>query len=160
MIIISDTTPLSELSKIGQLNLLKDIFGQVIIPQEVYNEVTTGTHPATTEVPLAKWIEVRMVSDSQKVLNLKNTTRLGWGECGAIILAEELGADRLLIDDSPARREAESRNLPVVGTVGILLLAKQQGLIPNVKEVLDDLIANGKRISQQLYQQVLNSAKE
>lgn len=77
-----------------------------------------------------------------------------------MILAEELGAGRLLIDDSPARRVAESRTLPVVGTVGILLLAKQQGLISSVKEVLDALINNGKHISQQLYQQVLNLAQE
>lgn len=160
MIIVSDTTPLSELAKVGQLNLLRDIFGQVIIPQEVYNEVTAGTHPAATAVPLMNWIEVRSVSDSQKVLELRNSTKLGWGECGAIILAEELSANRLLIDDSPARKIAESRKLPVIGTVGILLLAKQQSLIPSVKEVLDALIDNGKRISQSLYQQVLNAAKE
>ncbi|XWK86938.1 MAG: hypothetical protein U7127_22440 [Phormidium sp.] len=59
MIVVSDTTPLSELVKVGKLDLLRDVFGQVIIPQEVYIEVTTGTHPAAREVPLANWIEVR-----------------------------------------------------------------------------------------------------
>ncbi|MFB2934822.1 DUF3368 domain-containing protein [Aerosakkonemataceae cyanobacterium BLCC-F154] len=160
MIVIADTTPLSELAKVGQMNLLRDVFGQVILPEEVYQEVTTGTHPAAIEVPLAKWIQVRSISDSQKLLELRITTKLGLGECAAIILAQELNADRLLLDDFPARRVAESRNLPVTGTVGTLILAKQQGLIPNVKDVLDALIMQGKRISQALYKEVLAIANE
>lgn len=160
MIIVSDTTPLSELAKVGQLNLLRDIFGQVIIPEEVYNEVTTGTHPAVSAVQSATWIEVRSVSDIQKVSALQGTTKLDLGECAAIILAEELGVDQLLIDDLAARRVALSRNLPVIGTVATLLLAKEQGLISSVKEVLDALIAQGKRISQRLYHEALATAQE
>ena len=71
---------------------------------------------------------------------LKTITNLGWGECAAMILAEELEADQLLIDDLEARRVALSRNLKIIGTIGILLVAKQQGLIPKIKDVLDDLI--------------------
>jgi predicted nucleic acid-binding protein len=160
VIIVSDTTPLSELAKVGQLNLLRDMFGQVIIPEEVYNEVTTGTHPAVSAVQSATWIEVRSVSDIHKVSALQDTTQLDLGECAAIILAEELGVDQLLIDDLAARRVALSRNLPIIGTIGTLLLAKDQGLIPSVKEVLDALIAQGKRISQRLYQEALAVAQE
>ncbi len=160
MIIVSDTTPLSELAKVGQLNLLRDVFGRVIIPEEVYNEVTTGTHPAVSGVQSATWIEVRSVSDTQKVSALQGATNLDLGECAAIILAEELDVDQLLIDDLAARRVALSRNLPVIGTIGTLLLAKDQGLVPSVKEVLDALIAQGKRISQQLYQETLLTAQE
>jgi len=160
VIVIADTTPLSELAKVGQMNLLRDVFGQVIIPEEVYQEVTTGTHPAAIEVPLATWIQVRSVSDHQKLLELRITTKLGLGECAAIILAQELNADRLLVDDLPARQLAESRNLPVTGTVGTLLIAKQKGLISNVKDVLDALIAQGARISQRVYQEALAIANE
>ncbi len=160
MIIVSDTTPLSELAKVGQLNLLRDVFGRVIIPEEVYNEVTTGTHPAVSVVQSATWIEVRSVSDTQKVSALQGATNLDLGECAAIILAEELDVDQLLIDDLAARRVALSRNLPIIGTIGILLLAKDQGLIPSVKDVLDALIAQGKRISQRLYQESLAIAQE
>jgi hypothetical protein len=71
-----------------------------------------------------------------------------------------LGVDQLLIDDLAARRVALSRNLPIIGTIGTLLLAKQQGLIPSVKEVLDALIAEGKRISQRLCQEALATAQE
>ena len=160
MIIVADTTPLSELAKVGRLNLLRDVYRQIIIPPEVYNEAIAGTHPAVEQVRLADWIEVRSVSNSQKVLVLKEAKKLGLGECAAIILAEELGAKRLLIDDRNGRREALSRNLPVIGIVGILLLAKQQGLIPEIKDILDALLAQETRISQRLYQYALTTARE
>ena len=160
MIIVSDTTPLSELAKVGQVYLLRDVFGQVIIPKEVHDELIRGNHPAIAALQTVDWIEVREVSDSQKVSTLRTQTQLGLGECGAIILAEELGADRLLLDDREARREALSRNLPVIGTIGVLLIAKRRGLIPSVKQILDALIAQGTYISQKLYQDVLTQAQE
>ncbi|MBS3028218.1 MAG: DUF3368 domain-containing protein [Dolichospermum sp. DET50] len=160
MIVVSNTTPFSELAKVGRMNLLGDIFGKVIIPQEVYDEITTGTHPAVNAVKSANWIEVLSIRNSQQVSILQSETNLDLGECAAIILAEELGADRVLIDEWAARKVAKSRHLPVTGTVGILLIAKHQGLIESVKPVLDELMAQGKRISQQLYQEVLDMAKE
>lgn len=160
MIIVSDTTPLSQLAKVGKLNLLHDIYGKIIIPQEVYHEVTTGNHPAVNLVQLADWIERRTISSSEKVSTLKTITNLGWGECAAMILAEELEADQLLIDDLEARRVALSRNLKITGTLGILLVAKQLGLITSVQEVLAALITKGKRINTRLYQEVLSTAQE
>ncbi|NET62593.1 MAG: DUF3368 domain-containing protein [Symploca sp. SIO2E6] len=160
MIVISDTTPLSELAKVGQMNLLGLVFRQVILPQEVYDEVTTGTHPAVTAVKSADWIKVFSVKNPEKVSDLRALTKLGLGECAAIVLAEELNAQRLLIDDFEARQEAISRNLPVIGTVGILLLAKEQGLINSVKEILDALMAQNTRISPKLYQYALTIAQE
>jgi len=160
LIVVSDTTPLSELAKIGRLDLLREIYERVIIPQEVFDEATTGTHPATVAVPAANWIEVRVVTDSRQVLALHTSTSLGLGECAAIVLAEELNADRLLIDDLAARREAQLRNLPLIGTVAIVLLAKKLGIIPAVKTLLDDLMTQGTRISQKLYRDALSVAKE
>jgi uncharacterized protein len=69
MIVVSNTTPLSELAKVGKMYLLRDIFGQVIIPQQVYDEVTTGNHPAVEQVRSATWLEIRTVSDEQKVIS-------------------------------------------------------------------------------------------
>lgn len=160
MIVVSNTTPLSELAKVGKMYLLRDIFGQVIIPQQVHDEVTTGNHPAVKQVRSATWLEIRTVSDEQKVINLQRQTGLDRGESAAIVLAEELNAQRLLIDEWAGREVAKSRNLPIIGTVGILLIAKQQGLIPKVKPILDDLIRAGKRIQPSLYQDVLKIAEE
>lgn len=111
-------------------------------------------------VQSASWIEVRTVSSSNKVLALHASSRLGLGECAALTLAEELGAHRLLIDDRAARREAEVRGLPFAGTITTLLVAKQRGIIASVKEVLDDLVAHGTRISKRLYRDTLTAARE
>lgn len=132
----------------------------MIIPQQVYLEVTTGNHPAVRQVQSATWLEVRSICELQKVSNLQIETGLDVGECAAIVLAEELNAQRLLIGEWAGRKVAQSRNLPIIGTLGILLIAKQKGLIPRVKMVLDDLILVGKRISPKLYQEVLNTARE
>lgn len=160
LIVVSNTTPISELAKIGRLNLLRDVYSRLFVPREVYDEVTTGKHPAVTQIRIADWIELRPVGDAQKVLDLHAVTQLGLGECAAMILAEEIGAHRLLIDDRAARREAQRRGLPLIGTLGTLLLAKQRGLIPHLKEPLDDLIAHGARISEQLYRETLAAAHE
>jgi len=160
VIVVSDTTPLSELAKVEQLGLLRDVFGQVIVPQEVYDEVTTGSHPAVVVIQSATWIEVRFVQDTSQIAALRESTKIHLGEAAAIILAEELGAQQVLIDDLRARRVAKARLLPVTGTIGTLLLAKEQGLIVQVKSILDDLMAVGKRISPRLYQEVLAIAQE
>ena len=160
MIVIADTTPLSELAKVGQLNLLRDIFGEIIIPQQVYHEVSQGNHPAAGIIKRQSWISVRTVSDDRKISLLQVSTKLHLGESAAIILAEELAADWLLLDDRRARQVAESKCLPIIGTIGILLLAKDEGLIPSIKEIMDNLMAQGKRISSQLYREALAIAQE
>lgn len=160
MIVVSDTTPISELTKIGRLTLLREVYPRVIIPQEVYDELMAGPLVVVAAMQSANWIEVHVVSDSTEVLVLHASTQLGLGECAALILAEELGAHRVLIDDRAGRREATARGVPVTGTIGTLLVAKQQGFIASIKEVLDDLRAQGTRISDQLYRDALGAAGE
>jgi uncharacterized protein len=160
MVIVSNTTPISELAKVEQLQLLRDVFGQVIIPQEVYDELMVGNHPAVLAMQSANWIEVRAVSDRPSLQALQTQTNLDLGECAAILLAEELKADRLIIDEKAARQIAKSRRLPVIGTIAVLLLAKQRDLRPSVKDILDAMIDKGTRISAKLYQQALLIAEE
>ena len=160
MIVVSDTTPISELAKIDRLTLLREVYQRVIIPQEVYDEVMAGPLVVVAATQSANWIEVHGVSDSTKLLVLHASTQLGLGECAALIIAEELRADRVLIDDRAGRREATARGLPVTGTIGTLLVAKQQGIIASIKDVLDDLRAHGTRISEQLYGDALAAAGE
>lgn len=82
------------------------------------------------------------------------------GESEAIVLARESGAKLILLDDRAARRKARTLGLPMIGTLGVLLMAKDRGLLPLLKPLLDTLQQVGFRMSNDLYQQVLNSAGE
>jgi uncharacterized protein len=122
MIIIADTTPLSELAKIDGLWLLAELFGEIIIPAEVFEELSQGSHPAAKMIQSLNWIAVCNVENPEKIAVLQQSTGLHLGECSAIILAQQLSADRLLLDEQDARKVAISYGLPVVGTVGVLIL--------------------------------------
>jgi predicted nucleic acid-binding protein len=160
VIIVSNTTPMSELAKVGQLNLLKKLFGRIIIPEEVYHEVTTGKHPAASAVLSANWIDVFTIQYPEQLLQLQVDYKLDLGEAATIILAEELNANRVLIDEKLGRKVAQLRNLPVTGTIGLLLIAKNRGIIREIKPILDQFLSQGKRISTILYQEVLDIAGE
>ena len=159
MIIVSDTTPISELAKVGRLHLLADLFGTVIIPPQVFEELSAGNHPAAAVVSQLDWLDIREV-DATSTQSLMQLNNLDLGESAAIILAEALKAEQLLIDERAARKVARSRNLPVIGTVGLLILAKQRGLIESVKTELNALMSNGMRLSEQVYQDALMLAQE
>ena len=160
MIIVSDTTPISELAKVDHLDLLPKLFGKVVIPQGVFDELQVGEHPAAKLVQDLSWLEVVTVNNQQLVRELQQSFKLDLGESEAIALAEEIGASQLLIDERAARKVAMARKLPLIGTVGILLLAKRRGLLDSVKDVLDEMKAQGMRISDRLYVQVLTLAQE
>ena len=149
MIIVSDTTPISELAKVNHLDLLPKLFGKVTITQGVFDELQVGEHPAAKLVQNLSWLEVATV-DNQQVVK----------ESEAVALAEEIGASQLLIDEKAARKVAMARKLPLIGTVGVLLLAKRRGVLASVKDVLDEMQAQGMRISDRLYVQVLTLAQE
>jgi predicted nucleic acid-binding protein len=162
MNIVVNSTPLIELSKIRRLTLLRDVYSKIIIPEEVHSEVVIQGvgQPGAAEVRTATWIEVRAVTNPNSVMNLHVNTQLGLGECGVIVLAEEIHAQRVIIDDKAARQIAQARGLPVIGTVGVLIVAKTRGIIPNVRDILDVLRTHGMRISPRLYQQILTAAGE
>lgn len=160
MIVVCDTTPISELAKVNYLNLLPKLFGRVIIPQGVHDELMTGNHPAALRVRELSWLDIVAVNNRLTVKELQQVGNLDLGESEAIALAEEMRADRLLIDEKAARRVAMARNLPLIGTMGVLLLGKRQGELENVKDVLDQMQQQGTRISDRLYTQVLILARE
>ena len=160
MIIVSDTTPISELAKVDYLDLLPKLFGKVVIPQGVFDELQVGEHPAAQLVQNLSWLEVVTVDNQQLVRELQQSFKLDLGESEAIALAEEISASQLLIDERAARKVAMARKLPLIGTVGILLLAKRRGLLDSVKDVLNEMQAQGMRISDRLYVQVLTLAQE
>jgi hypothetical protein len=161
VIVVSDSSPLIALSAVGRLELLKDLFGTVLVPQTVYTEVVRpGSElPGEREVGQADWIEVHPVGNTGlvKVLGLD----LDPGESEAIVLAMESGADLLLVDERKARRVASRLGLNVVGTIGLLVLAKQKGLLTAIRPVLDALGTQaGFRIGARVYDQALRLAGE
>lgn len=160
MSVVSDATPLISLTAIGALDLLAQLFGTILIPQTVYHEVVIAGagKPGAQAVANAAWIQTRVVRDRRAVKALMNNGGLDQGESEALVLAQELQATLLLLDDLAARQLAQQ--MPITGTLGVLLLAKRQGLIPLVRPYLDALLAAGSYLDQPLYQLVIQLAGE
>jgi predicted nucleic acid-binding protein len=130
MIVIADTSPINYLVRIEQIDLLPELFGQVFIPPSVRDELMDAGAPE----PVRRWIAdspawLRVHAPTQSADAALLTAALDAGEHDAIILAQELAADQIIIDDMDARREAERRHLTVTGTVGILRAAAALGLV-------------------------------
>ncbi|PNW34120.1 UNVERIFIED_CONTAM: nucleic acid-binding protein [Euhalothece sp. KZN 001] len=166
MIIVSDTSPITNLAAIQTLDLLQFLYGSIIIPVAVYNELTQADSkkavPGATEVQTYSWIQTRPIQNLQKVNEiLVVNSNIHLGEAEAIVLALELKADLLLMDERRGRTLAMSYQLKVTGLLGVLLQAKKQGRIVAVKPLLEQLINDAEfRINDQLYEQVLQLAKE
>jgi uncharacterized protein len=163
VIIVSDTSPLSGLAIIGSLSLLQQLYEQVLIPPAVANELARGGEDddRITLVLSLNWIEVRQPTNVQLVAMLENERNLDRGEAEAIVLALELGADELLIDERLGRREANQRGLSIIGLLGVLLVAKRRGMVVAVRPLVDDLVVQaGFRVSGQLYAEILVAAGE
>ncbi len=160
MIVVSDSSPLIGLCAIGKLELLKSLYQKIYIPESVFEEVAgSGSRTGANEIKNASWIERRKVSP-RKIDRLSVKIGLGKGETAALILASEIKADLLIIDDLKARKNAQMRNQAIIGILGIFLLAKSQNLLSEVRQSLDDLIVSGYWISPNLYQKILESAGE
>ncbi len=153
MIVVSNSTPLIALSRINKFGLLREYFGEIHIPEEVFDEVVTrgGNLSGAEEAASAEWIKVGNVGNKIAVESLSIT--LDRGEAEAILLAREKDA-LLIIDDGDGRRTAESLGLKITGTLGILLLAHEDGKL-DLKTAIDDLMAAGFRLSEKEYKRIL-----
>ncbi|NUQ63346.1 MAG: DUF3368 domain-containing protein [Pirellulales bacterium] len=138
MIVVSNTSPIMNLAAIGQLDLLRHLYGRVIIPQAVYNELASRPDlPGGTEVQSSDWIATEPAGNAHLVQSL--LVELDRGEAEAIALALELKADLVLIDERLGRRIAGRLGLRFVGVLGVLIEAKHAGRIGAVKPLVDDL---------------------
>ena len=164
MIVVSDTSPITNLAAIAQLDLLQQLYTSLIIPTAVYNEMVEVDKvvPGAVEVQTLSWIETQAVADAQRVTDLQTSQEnIDLGEAEAIILAVELKAELLLMDERRGRALATSYGLSVTGLLGVLLQAKRNGLISAVKPLMDELIERVDfRVSSQLYTTILQSAGE
>lgn len=158
---VSNSSPLINLARIGKLNLLPRIFGRIIIPNAVWQEVTVEDqdYPGADEIRQAKWIQRAAVSNRQLVHSLRQ--ELDAGEAEAIALAVEINADWLLMDERLGRQTARHFELGYIGLIGVGKLAKMRGEVSALKPLLDQLRdLAGFRISQSLYEQVLRETGE
>jgi predicted nucleic acid-binding protein len=163
LIVVSDTSTITNLAAIERLPLLAQLYTQVIIPNAVYRELVDLEFPVpgTIEVQSASWLQVRQVVQNRVVEQLQNEARLDLGESEALALALELGAELLLIDERRGRAEATRLGLRITGLLGVLIEAKHKNLLAAVKPLMDALIATSEfRVSPVLYNQILEMVDE
>lgn len=146
--VVLDSTCLIALEKIGRLDLLPGLFSHLHAPPAVADEFGRSL----------PWLTVTSVSNQFSVTVLR--TQLDRGEAEALVLASELAAERVVLDHKKARRIAGTLELRVIGTVGIVLRAKQAGMIEACRPVLEELRRVGFHISEALFKEALRLADE
>ena len=147
--IISDTSCFIILSKIEELDLLKKVYGQIITTSDIVEEFGE-------ELP--EWIIIENVNDKsrQRILELQ----IDRGESSAIALALEIPNSTLILVDFKARKIAQQLGIPVTGTIGVIIKAKLNGIIPSIKPYLDKIKETNFRISAEIELQALKEANE
>jgi predicted nucleic acid-binding protein len=157
VIVVSNSTPLIALARLGRLNLLASLFKRILIPAEVQHEVTVAGRglPGAEEVRNANWIEVAPRRSSADPSLTQACLNLGEGERGAILLAKTLPADLILLDEWKARRVAREAGLSMVGSIGILEAAARSGLVSDLRQAYIDLLLHGIRFDIKLLQDSL-----
>ena len=153
MIVVADSSPLVILAKLRCFDLLNKIYAKVSISTEVHREVVVSGAglPGASEVANASWVEVRAVQPARLAAAIGQKHALGAGELSTILLAKEIGADTVLLDDHKARRLAANEGLRVRGSVGLLESFYVQGHLADLREAFRQL-----RASSYIEENVLN----
>lgn len=148
-IIISDTSCLILLSKINELDILKQVGSEIFITPEIKNEFGL-------EIP--SWVMIKSPKDKhyQRILEMDLDT----GEASAIALSFEFSHAILILDDQKARKTAEKLNLRFSGSFGLILRAKQMGKVKKIRPLIEKIKKTNFRFSEQLIQAVLDEAGE
>ena len=156
--IVSNTTPILSILKIGKLDLLREIYGEITIPNAVHQEIETGRNKVYyQDLRLLNWI---------KIEDIKNTDSRAYfvdlddGEAEVLILAKESNADLVIMDEVMGRRYARQLEFSITGTIGILLKAKANGIISSVSKLLTELSEKGTWLSPKLISKAKELANE
>ena len=157
--VIVDTTPIIALSLLDLLGLFQGLFGRVVIPPAVRTEIQVGARDRSREVNLAAapWVETLDLADPARADLLADLDR---GEAEVIALAQETRARLVVIDERLGRQHARRLGLPLTGTIGILLRAKEKGLVPSLRPLLATLQAGGIYLGAALVDEALRLAGE
>lgn len=159
MIVVSDTTPIISLLKAGHLELLRDLYGKVLIPKAVFRELTENPVYLKESgiIKKSEFLEVSEAGNRKAVNVLRSVTGLDAGESEALILYDEQKADLLLMDERKGRSVAKQLNVRHVGTAGILMLAYDKGLLQpaEVKSCIDTMLDNDIRLDKKICNAVM-----
>ena len=159
MIVVSDTTPLISLMKAARLEVLQQLFGEVLIPTAVFHELTSNDcfQEEAQQIRDCPYIRVVSVSETKAVDVLRRSTGLDLGESEAIIYADDNNAHIILMDEAKGRQVAKAMGLYIMGTVGVLLAAFDEKILSaaDVKDALERLKQSNRRISDSLIQAAL-----
>jgi len=147
--VISDSSCLIALDNIDMISILRELYGKIYLTEEVYHEFSKSVED---------WIEIKPVSNKHYIQILNQSVDLG--ESSTIALSLELTDSLMILDDLKARKLANGLNLKFTGLLGVILKAKQEGVIQSVSEVLNKLKAVNFRISQAIENEVLRLANE
>lgn len=168
--VVSNSSPLIYLAKIGRLNLIKNVYGKIWIPEAVFNEaVTQGkilkiTDASIIEEAVGKWIlKERIKAETDlKYAFLDENDKIGLGEKQALKLCKQLNADIFIVDDKEARRVSRILKINPIGTCGILVQAHRKGLISinEAQEILDNLIKVKFRIDSIVYSSITKQLRK
>ncbi len=158
MIVVADTSPLNYLVLLGHIDILAKIYAEVLVPRSVLDELHDSDAPAEVRAWVSAppvWLQIStLIFRLDPLLD-----RLDQGEQDAILLAESVKAERLIIDDLEGRREAANRGLPVIGTLGILAEAARRNLL-DLPQALVALQATNFHVAPELIKLLLaNDAK-
>ena len=152
--IIGDSSALVALAVVNQLELLEKLYDKLYIPQAVFDEVTRVGKPQSDKLRQFLQSKVKRVDLTLTQLGL------GLGELEAITLYKELDADVLLIDDNRAKKYASLNGVKVIGSLGVLIKAKEKGYIEMVKPFLNEIQKSEVYISKKLIERVLEICGE
>ncbi len=146
---VFDASPLISFHQVGRFDLLRELFFQISVPTEVAQEVA----PSLGQLPA--WVEVQSLAIGRSVPGA-----LDVGERAAITLALDIDADFIVLDDLPARRVAANFDMTVVGSLGLLVRAKDRGLVDVVRPIMDEMIAFGLYVTARLYLEIVLASGE
>jgi len=160
MSIVVNSTPLISLAIINQLDLLPQIFGEVIVPRAVCNEVFIAGKDKQGYTQLSTARGFCIVDPLNVELKRSIVLQLDEGGAEVITIAKDKNIPLVCIDEFAGRKYASLLGLNIIGTLGVLLVAKQRGLVSELKPLCDKLLKSERHISQHLYAEVLHKAGE
>jgi len=158
MTVVSNTTPLNYLVLIGRVEILNALYEKVVIPQAVFAELTSTRAPDKVRAWVTSKPNWLTVDKSPNVVD-SELDAIQIGEREAILLAEQIQADFIVLDDRKARRIATDRGLNVIGTLGILTTGAEKGLI-TLRDALIDLRQTSFRVSDRLFELLVQQDRE